>query len=190
MSIVKLSVLLVFSFFAVFSTAAETIEPVPYKINAGDVLAVYVWNEESVSQKDILVRPDGRISIPIIGEVVVAGKTIDVIKQEISERLSTILIDKPVVTVSIVQMTGNIVFVLGKVARPGQFMIVGRLDVAQVLALAGGTTTFANESKIKILRRDQNGVQKAINYNYGKIESGLSLEGNILVQSGDVVIVP
>ncbi len=190
MSIVKLTALLVLSFFTALSSAVETIEPVPYKINAGDVLSVYVWNEESVSQKDILVRPDGRISIPIVGEVIVAAKTIDAVKQEIAERLSKILIDKPVVTVSITQLSGNTVFVLGKVARPGQFMILGRLDVTQVLALAGGTTTFAKEGDIKILRRDQNGVQKSIDFNYGKIESGDSLEANILIQSGDVVIVP
>lgn len=190
MYLVKLTVFVVLSLCIVVSFAAEQVEPTQYKINAGDVLSVYVWNEESVSQKDILVRPDGRISIPIIGETVVAGKTIEVVKQELSERLSTILIDKPVVTVSVSQLSGNTVFVLGKVARPGQFMILGRLDVTQALALAGGTTTFAKEGDIKVLRRNQDGVQKSIDFDYRKIESGKNLEENILIQSGDVVIVP
>lgn len=176
--------------YASYGVAEEIAEPSQYRINPGDVLSVYVWNEDSVSQKEILVRPDGRISIPIVGEVVVAGKSIAVVKDELSTRLSTILIDKPVVTVSLVQLSGNTVFVLGKVARPGQFIILGKLDVTQALALAGGTTTFAQESDIKVLRRDHAGTQKAINFNYGKIVSGKNLEDNILIQSGDVVIVP
>jgi polysaccharide biosynthesis/export protein len=172
------------------AAAIDVVEPSEYKVNAGDVLSVFVWNEENVSQKEILVRPDGRISIPIVGQIVAAGKSIQAVEQELSTRLSTILIDKPVVTVSIVQLSGNTVFVLGKVARPGQFIILGKLDVTQALALAGGTTTFADESEIKVLRRNQDGKQKAISFNYGKIVNGKNLEENILVQSGDVVIVP
>ncbi len=190
MYIIRLVILFTLGVYASYGATAEIIEPGQYKINPGDVLSVYVWNEDNVSQKEILVRPDGRISIPIVGEVVVAGKSIGVVKEELSARLSTILIDKPVVTVSVVQLSGNTVFVLGKVARPGQFVILGKLDVTQALALAGGTTTFAKESDIKVLRRDQDGTQKAINFNYGKIESGKNLEDNILIQSGDVVIVP
>ena len=190
MYIIKLAVLFIFGVVASHGVTAQPMEPLQYKINPGDVLSVYVWNEETVSQKEVLVRPDGRISIPIVGEVIVAGKPIEVVKEELSERLSSILIDKPVVTVSLVQLSGNTVFVLGKVARPGQFIILGKLDVTQALALAGGTTTFAKESDIKVLRRDHDGTQKAINFDYGKIESGKKLEDNILIQSGDVVLVP
>jgi polysaccharide biosynthesis/export protein len=190
MYVIQLAVIILFSTFPSQGLRAEIVEPEQYKINAGDVLSVYVWNEENVSQKEVLVRPDGRISIPIVGQVVVAGKSIEVVKQELSERLSSILIDKPVVTVSIIQLSGNTVFVLGKVARPGQFIILGKLDVTQALALAGGTTTFADESEIKVLRRNQDGKQKAISFNYGKVVNGKNLEENILVQSGDVVIVP
>jgi polysaccharide export outer membrane protein len=169
---------------------AEPVAAEQYKINAGDQLSVHVWNEENVSQKEILVRPDGRISMPIVGEVLVSGKSIDTVKLEIAQRLSTILIDKPVVTVSVTQLSGNTVFVLGKVARPGQYIILGKFDVTQALALAGGTTTFAKENDIKILRRNADGVQTAIAFNYGKIEGGKNLESNIFIQSGDVVIVP
>lgn len=189
MFITRFSVFLVLSFCSIWSVA-ETYESPQYQINPGDVLSVYVWNEDSVSQKDVLVRPDGRISMPIVGEVLVGGKTIDETKTLLSSRLSAFLIDKPVVTVSVVQLNGNTVFVLGKVARPGQFVILGRMDVTQALALAGGTTTFAKENEIKVLRRDQSGVQTAISFNYGKIENGKNLEENILIQSGDVVLVP
>ncbi len=190
MYILRLTLVVILSLYASYGITAEVIEPEQYKINSGDVLSVHVWNEDNVSQKEVLVRPDGRISIPIVGEVVVAGKSIAAVKDELSSRLSSILIDKPVVTVSIMQLSGNTVFVLGKVMRPGQFVILGKLDVTQALALAGGTTTFAKESDIKVLRRDQDGTQKAISFNYGKIENGKNLEDNILIQSGDVVIVP
>jgi polysaccharide biosynthesis/export protein len=190
MYIIKLAVFLMLAALSLNAMSAESVEPVAYAINPGDVLSVYVWNEENVSQKEVLVRPDGRISIPIVGEIVVAGKPIVQVKEELSARLATILLDKPVVTVSLVQLSGNTVFVLGKVARPGQFIILGKLDVTQALALAGGTTTFAKEGDIKILRRDQNGAQKAISFDYGKIESGKNLEENILIKSGDVVMVP
>lgn len=177
-------------FLALQAIAAEPLQSSLYKINPGDVLSIYVWNEESVSQKEVLVRPDGRISVPIIGEVAVGGNTIEETKSLLSERLATFLLDKPVVSVSVVQLSGNTVFVLGKVARPGQFMILGKLDVTQALALAGGTTTFAKEGDIKVLRRDSDGIQKSIDFNYGKIESGKNLDSNILIQSGDVVLVP
>jgi polysaccharide biosynthesis/export protein len=190
MHIFRLAIVFILGIYGCYGTAAEVMEPAQYKINPGDVLSVYVWNEDNVSQKEILVRPDGRISIPIVGEVLVGGKSIDLVKDELAKRLSTILLDKPVVTVSLLQLSGNTVFVLGKVARPGQFVILGKLDVTQALALAGGTTTFAKESDIKVLRRDHDGTQKAISFNYGKIESGKNLEDNILIQSGDVVIVP
>ncbi len=190
MYIIRLTLVFVLGVYAACGITAEILEPAQYKINSGDVLSVHVWNEDNVSQKEILVRPDGRISIPIVGEVVVAGKSIAAVKDELSARLSTILIDKPVVTVSIIQLSGNTVFVLGKVAHPGQFIILGKLDVTQALALAGGTTTFAQEGDIKVLRRDHEGTQKAISFNYGKIVNGKNLEDNILIQSGDVVIVP
>ncbi|MES2821968.1 MAG: polysaccharide biosynthesis/export family protein [Pseudomonadota bacterium] len=190
MYIIRLTLVFALGLYASCGLTAEVTEPAQYKINSGDVLSVHVWNEDNVSQKEILVRPDGRISIPIVGEVVVAGKSIATVKDELSTRLSSILIDKPVVTVSIIQLSGNTVFVLGKVARPGQYIILGQLDVTQALALAGGTTTFAQESDIKVLRRNHEGKQKSINFNYAKIVSGKNLEDNILIQSGDVVIVP
>lgn len=161
-----------------------------YKINPGDVLSVNVWNEESFSIKEVLVRPDGQIGMPIVGEVMVGGKTIDEAQDEIARRLSPLVKDRPIVALSALALNGNTVFVLGKVARPGQFVILGRMDVTMALALAGGLTTFAKSSDIKVLRRDENGVQTAIEINYGKIEAGEHLEQNILIKSGDVVVVP
>ncbi len=161
-----------------------------YVINAGDIIGVYVWKEESASVPESLVRPDGRISLPILGEVVAGGKSVDELQSDIASRLQKYLIDEPIVTVTLNSITGNVVYVLGKVARPGQFTIRGRTDVTQALALAGGTTTFANEDSIKILRRNELGEQTSFDFNYKRIERGKSLTENILLQSGDIVLVP
>lgn len=172
------------------SEALDSSYQYQYIINPGDVLSVEVWDEAEISKEQVLVRPDGRIGLPIVGEVVVAGKTIKDAEADIGKRLASYMLDKPNVTVSTAALNGNTVYVLGKVARPGQFIIYGRMDVMQALALAGGTTTFADLNSIKILRRDNSGAQKAIKFNYARIEKGKDLEKNMYVKSGDVVVVP
>lgn len=182
--------LLFFSCISALVAADEKTSPYKYRINPGDVVSIHVWNEADLSKEQILVRPDGCISLPIVGEVDIAGKSIVEAEQEISERLSSYVRDKPMVAITTVALNGNSVFVLGKVARPGQFTIYGHMDVAQALALAGGTTTFADSGNIKILRRDKAGNQQAIRFDYKKIEEGKDLKGNIYIESGDVVVVP
>lgn len=160
-----------------------------YRINAGDVLKVFVWNEESLSD-EFVVRPDGIFSFPMVGQVEAGGRTTVDVENAIVSGLSKYLRDKPVVTVSLLRMEGNIVFVLGKVNKPGAFPVTSRVDVTQALALAGGLSTFADENEIKILRRDGNGAQQAVPFNYAAIKGGKKLESNIMLRSGDVVIVP
>jgi polysaccharide biosynthesis/export protein len=161
-----------------------------YVINPGDVLSIYVWKEPDVSKDELLVRPDGRVSLPIIGEVKLSGKTIEQAENEIEGKLLTYMLDKPNVTISSLSLNGNSVFVLGKVARPGQFTLYNQLDITQVLALAGGVTTFADLDDIRILRRDASGQQHSIKFDYLDVEKGKNLSTNILIKSGDVVIVP
>lgn len=161
----------------------------PYRINSGDVLKVFVWNEESLSD-EFVVRPDGIFSFPMVGQVEAGGRTTVEVENAIVTGLAKYLRDKPVVTVSLLRMDGNIVFVLGKVAKPGAFPVSSRVDVTQALALAGGLSTFADENQIKILRRDDNGAQQAVPFNYAAIKGGKKLDSNILLRSGDVVIVP
>lgn len=161
-----------------------------YKINAGDVLSLQVWNEPSLSSEQLSVRPDGFVSIPVVGELQAGQRTIVELQALIAEGLSRYLKDEPTVVVSILASNGNLVYVLGKVGRPGAFPIKGPMDVTQALAFAGGLNSFAAENKIKILRRDKNGVQKAIRFKYGQVKDGDKLETNILLQSGDVILVP
>lgn len=158
-----------------------------YKIQPGDVLSISVWKEEDLTG-EVIVRPDGQISFPLVGEALAAGETIEHLRQLVTGRLSKYIPD-PVVTVSARQLAGNTVYVIGKVNRPGVFPIVRDVDVMQALSLAGGTSTYASLNNINILRRD-NGKLRAIPFEYGYVEKGKHLEQNIILQPGDVVVVP
>lgn len=181
----RLVLLLLMSFVCGVATAAAELPP--YAVNAGDVLQVSVWKEPDL-QLEVLVRPDGGFSMPLIGEVSAAGKTVAVIQQEITKRLNVYVPDA-VVTVAIHQLNGDKVYVLGKVNRPGEYAVNRYVDVMQALSMAGGTTTFADLNEITILRREQNG-QQAIAFNYDQVREGKHLEQNIILRSGDVVVVP
>jgi polysaccharide export outer membrane protein len=168
------------------SAAAEGASP-GYAIKPGDRLQVSVWREEDL-QLEVLVRPDGGISMPLAGDIPAQGMTIEKLREEIGERLKRYIPD-PAVSVAVAEIRGNAIFVLGKVAHPGEFVIVRDIDVMQALSMAGGTTTYARLNDIKILRR--NGAsQSAIPFRYGDVEKGRDLEQNIILQSGDTVVVP
>ncbi|MDJ0927062.1 MAG: polysaccharide biosynthesis/export family protein [Gammaproteobacteria bacterium] len=158
-----------------------------YEINAGDVMIVTVWKEEDL-QRQVLVLPDGMISFPLAGDIQAAGKTIAQVRDELTERLSRYIPD-PVVTVTVEQVLGNRAYVLGQVQRPGEFVAGSQLDVTQALAMAGGFTPFAQVNDIKVLRRE-NGTLRAIEFRYGDIEKGKRLEQNVLLEPGDVIVVP
>jgi polysaccharide export outer membrane protein len=158
-----------------------------YKIQPGDVLEVSVWQEENL-QKQVLVRPDGGMSFPLAGDMQAAGKSVTEVQKLITERLTKYIPD-PVVTVSTLKLDGNKVYVIGKVARPGEFQANRYMDVVQALSMAGGMTPYAADNKITVLRRE-NGKQRSIPFRYGDIEKGEDLEQNIILQSGDVVVVP
>ena len=158
-----------------------------YRIQPGDILEISVWREESLLRQ-VLVRPDGGLSFPLVGDVQAAGKSVVELQALITERLQKYIPD-PVVTVSTQQLNGNKIYVIGKVTRPGEFVANRYMDVVQALSVAGGMTPFAAANKIKILRRT-NGAMAAIPFRYGDIEKGEDLEQNIILQSGDVVVVP
>ena len=174
--------------FLLISFSAESSER--YLINPGDVLSLHVRNEETLSLAEVLVRPDGYISVPIIGEVSVGDSSIPEITANIKSKLKAFLRDDPVVTVALSNINGNTIYVLGKVNRPGQFTLRSVTDITQALALAGGITTFADTNSIKVLRRNEEGKQRAIPFNYGAVKKGKQLEKNIILKSGDVVLVP
>jgi polysaccharide export outer membrane protein len=169
--------------------AAQDAGPVSaeYRVNPGDTLEIAVWKEEDL-QKEILIRPDGGFSFPLAGDISAKGKTTSQIRDELASRLSRYIPDL-VITVTVTGIEGNRIFVIGQVNNPGAFVMNPRLDVVQAMSLAGGTTPFASLKNIRILRRE-NGVQRAISFDYTDVSEGKSLDQNILLQSGDVVVVP
>jgi polysaccharide biosynthesis/export protein len=158
-----------------------------YLLQPGDVLTVSVWKEAELSS-DLLVRPDGAISMPLAGEIPAAGHTVEDVRSAIDQRLRK-YIPEPAVTVSVKQTLGNQIFVIGKVNHPGPYPIIRPVDVLQALSLAGGTTPFASVDDIKVLRR-RGEQQTIIPFRYSDIEHGRKLEQNIVLQSGDTVVVP
>jgi polysaccharide export outer membrane protein len=161
----------------------------PYFVNPGDVLRIDVWNEEVLS-RDVLVRPDGIISLPMAGEIDTSGSTPSKVSDDISQALGKYMKDVPQVVVSLASVGGNKIFVIGKVMRPGEYNITSETDVMQALALAGGLNTFAAENDILILRRDADGTQKSIPFEYATVKNGDDLHTNIILKSRDLVVVP
>jgi polysaccharide export outer membrane protein len=167
--------------------AADLPAPEGYVVHAGDILQVVVWKEPDL-QAEVLIRPDGGMSFPLAGELQAAGKTIGELTRVLEERIRK-YVPEAVVTVTLKTATGSEVFVLGKVNKPGVFPLTGPLDVMQAISLAGGSTPFADLNAIRILRRSE-GHQTSIPFKYGQVQHGRHLEQNILLQSGDTVVVP
>lgn len=160
----------------------------PYLIGPEDVLEISVWKEDDL-QKEVLVRPDGGLTFPLIGQVNAAGRTVGSLTEEITKKLEH-YITKPVVTVGVRQVGGNKIYVIGKVNRPGEFATGRYVSVLQALTMAGGLTPYAANSKVKVLRRNNDGSSTALSFNYDEITDGENLEQNVLLQNGDVVVVP
>ena len=175
----------------VIASPVFSAEPVPaheqYRVQPGDILSVSVWKEDAL-QGEVLVRPDGGVSFPLAGDIAASGKSVEDLRRELTVRF-TPYIPSPVVTVAVKQIGGNRIYVMGKVNRPGEFAFSNPPDVMQALSLAGGTTEFAALNDIVILRRE-NGRLEAIRFRYGEVERGRELAQNIVLRSGDTVVVP
>jgi polysaccharide biosynthesis/export protein len=169
------------------SSLAATPPAEAYLIEPGDVLEISVWREEDL-QKAVIVRPDGGLSFPLVGNVQASGKSIEQLQTEVADKLKKYIPD-PAVSVAVQQLSGNKVYVIGKVNKPGEFVVTRNVDVVQALSMAAGMTPYAAANKIRILRRD-GGRQIAIPFAYGDVEKGEKLEQNIVLRAGDVVVVP
>jgi polysaccharide biosynthesis/export protein len=169
------------------ATPPDTGAVARYEVQPSDRLQVSVWREPELTQ-EVIVRPDGAFSFPIVGEVNAVGKTVEELRRELVQALSRIIPD-PVVTVAVLEIRGNKIYVIGQVERPGEFIVNPRVDVIQALSLAGGTTEFASPSDMFVLRRE-NGQQRRLPFNFDAVLRGRDLEQNVLLRSGDVVVVP
>jgi polysaccharide export outer membrane protein len=169
------------------SSQVAGVDPSTYRVGAEDVLEISVWREEDL-KKEALVRPDGGISYPLIGEVQVAGKTVYEIRDEIAKRLEK-FIPEPAVSVAIMKVGSQRVYVIGKVSKPGDFPVGRHVDVLQALSMAGGLTPFADANDIRVLRREGD-RQVVLPFEYNRVVRGQKLEQNIQLRAGDVVVVP
>ena len=170
--------------------AARAVPPTEssaYTLQPGDVIDVSVWKEPDL-QHEVLIRPDGGLSFPLAGEITTTGMTVEAARAALTERLKRYL-PNPVVTVAVKTIGGNRIYVLGKVNHAGEFTFSSPVDVMQALSLAGGTTPFAASNDIVILRRHDGRVE-AIHFRYGEVERGKDLSQDVLLQSGDTVVVP
>ncbi len=158
-----------------------------YLLGPEDVVSISVWKDEHLT-KDVVVRPDGMVSFPLVGDVPAAGRTVEDLRMDIAKRLSR-FIPSPHVSVSLTKLLSYRIYVLGRVNKPGEYMVGHHTDVLQALSLAGGLTPFAAENDIKIMRRTS-GDQLVFEFRYGDAKKGKDLKQNILLQRGDVVMVP
>lgn len=158
-----------------------------YRVGPEDVLEISVWREDAL-KKEVLVRPDGGLSYPLVGEVQAAGKTVHGIREEIAKRLERYIPDA-VVSVAILKVGSQRIYVIGRVNKPGEFLIGRHVDVLQALSMAGGLTPFADSNDIRVMRREGD-RQIVLPFEYGRVVRGQKLEQNIELRGGDVVVVP
>jgi len=158
-----------------------------YLIGAGDLLEVVIWKNEDLSG-EFRVRPDGKFSMPLIGDVIAAGKTTDAINMQIQTKLQ-LFIEAPFVSTIIREAASNRIFVLGEVNEPGAYQIQGSLTVLQALSLAGGFTEFAAREKM-VLVRGSGESQQNFTLSYRKILAEPGEKYNMVLQRGDTLVVP
>jgi polysaccharide export outer membrane protein len=158
-----------------------------YKIGPQDVLRIDVWKETEIS-RSVPVRPDGKISLPLLNDVQAAGLTAMELANNISEGLKK-FITNPQVTVGVTDINSRRVYVTGEVTRPGAYPLLPNMTVLQALTSASGFTQFARTKKIYVLR-NEGGKQVKYPFNYNEVVKGKMSEDNIMLQSGDTIVVP
>ena len=169
------------------SSQASAVRENTYQIGPGDALEISVWKDESLN-KEIFVPPDGIISYPLIGEIDVTRLTVPELRDNVMKKLGEYVPDATV-TVMLLRANSLTAYVIGKVNKPGQFPINMDTNVMQILAMAGGLNPYAVPGKILVLRLKE-GKTVALRFDYNEVKKGEGLEQNILLERGDVVVVP
>jgi polysaccharide biosynthesis/export protein len=167
--------------------------PTGFLLGPEDELEITVWGNKDLTRLTA-VRPDGLISMPLIGDVQAAGLTADALAQRIAERLKQYLATAPAVSVSVKELNSYSVYVLGEVTKPGKLQLKSYITVLQAITMAGGFTDYAKKNKLQVVRVTQNGDHKRqevhIPIRYDDLVAGRGEPGNILLHPGDTVVVP
>jgi polysaccharide export outer membrane protein len=167
---------------------SSTSVPTDFVIGLEDILAINVWKEPDLSVKEVMVRPDGKISLPLLGDIQANGLTPMQLQEQITEQMKQ-FVSSPTVTVVVLKIASRSVSVVGQVAKPGVYYLGSPLTVLELLARAGGFREEANTKKISIVRKE-NGKTFSYRFNYKDVSNGKNLKQNINLKNGDVVIVP
>lgn len=158
-----------------------------YRIGAGDVLAIAVWKNADLT-KTVQVLPDGTISFPLVGQIMVNEMTVAQLTKTLQEKIGPFLPD-PQISVEVQQVNSLMVYVIGKANHSGRFVLNGNINVLQALAMAGGLNPFAKRAEIKVFRAEKEGV-KVYPFDYDAVTEDNALEQNIQLKRGDIIVVP
>ena len=159
-----------------------------YVIGPDDVLSIVFWRDKDMSA-DVVVRPDGRISLPLINDIQAGGLTPGQLG-EVVNAAARRFVEEPSATVVVKQINSRKLFITGQVEKPGPYPMTGRTTVLQLISMAGGLREFAEGKRILIMRTDKNGKQFGYGFNYREVIAGKNLAQNIELQPGDTVVVP
>jgi polysaccharide biosynthesis/export protein len=172
---------------AVAPGASAVAVPPGYVIGTEDVLSIVFWRDKDMSA-DVVVRPDGNISLPLLNDVHASGFTPDQLREQIIKQASK-FIEDPTATVVVKEIHSRQVFITGEVGKPGGYPIVGSMNVIQLIAIAGGVQEYAKSNEIVILRSAAGKSQKLL-FNYKDVVKGKNVQQNIVLEPGDTVVVP
>lgn len=173
---------------AIVPSMSHAAEEKAYLLNSGDLIKVSIWGEPVEKDEIIPVLPDGTATLKLAGQVRVKGLDTAQAEKVITEKLTKYYPD-PVVSVVVTEAKGNVVYVQGKVLKPGKVQMNGETDVLQALSEAGGLDKFADKDEIKLLRREGK-KQKVLLVNYGDLIAGRDMSTNFELQAGDTLVVP
>ncbi|HKD85341.1 MAG TPA: polysaccharide biosynthesis/export family protein [Terriglobales bacterium] len=170
------------------ATRVTAVKPDTYVIGVGDGLGINVWKEPELS-KQVPVRPDGMITLPLIGEVKAAGLTPNQLQEQIAAALGKVMSDPQVVVM--VEAVNSLSFnIMGNVYKPGYYPLGRPITVLDAIGLSGGFKDFAKQKKIYILRTDASGKQQKLHFNYKEVIKGRNMAQNIIIEPRDIIVVP
>ena len=164
--------------------------PPGYVVGIQDVVDVFVWKEKDMSAEKVVVRPDGRISLPLVNDIDAVGLSVEQLRLKIQEA-ATKFVQEPEVSVVVKEINSRRVSITGQVAKPGQYALLSRMTVVELISIAGGAAEFADKKKIRITRI-KNGTTESLPFNFKEFLAGKpkALEQNIELMPGDIVTVP
>ena len=167
--------------------AQAPVQDSSYKIGPNDILNIFVWKEAELT-RDVTVMPDGKITYPLIGEIIAQGQTASELKKIITERLQN-FVTAPEVTVIVKESRSQVIYSIGKVTKPGPYPLAPGMTAMQALSAAGGFAEWADPKNILIVRKE-GGKEIQLRFNYKEFTSGENLQQNILLAPGDTIVVP